>query len=196
MKSYDLASITKKIYNSSATLFTLKTLKDILEIDKISSLFKVINRLIKSGILKKIERNKYILKDFSGSEFKLANFIYEPSYISFESALSYYGVLSQFPYEITSATIKQTKLKKFNDKQYGYYHLKKNLFWGYEKKENYLIADKEKALADQLYFSAKGLKKINLDEYDLTLIDKNKLKAYLSKYPKAVQLKNTFFHRI
>ena len=193
MKSYDLALITKEIYNSSIELFTLKTLKDLLAIDKASSLFKVISRLSSSGIIKKIERNKYILKDFSGSEFKLANFIYEPSYVSFESALSYYGILSQFPYEITSVTIKQTKLKTIDDKQYGYYHLKKDLFWGYEKKDNYLIADKEKALADQLYFSIKGLKKINLDEYDLSLIDNRKLKSYLSKYPRSVDLINKFF---
>ena len=194
MKSYDLALITKEIYNSSIELFTLKTLKDLLAIDKASSLFKVISRLSSSGIIKKIERNKYILKDFSGSEFKLANFIYEPSYVSFESALSYYGILSQFPYEITSVTIKQTKLKTIDDKQYGYYHLKKDLFWGYEKKDNYLIADKEKALADQLYFSIKGLKKINLDEYDLSLIDNRKLKSYLSKYPRSVDLINKFFN--
>ncbi|MDO8741651.1 MAG: hypothetical protein Q7J11_00725, partial [Candidatus Roizmanbacteria bacterium] len=108
---------------------------------------------------------------------------------SFESALSFYGVLSQFPYEVTSATLGQTRSKKFNEKEYGYYHLKKSLFWGYIKEDNYLIADKEKALADQLYLSSKGIKKIHLEEYDLSLINKSKLKSYILKYPQTNQFK-------
>lgn len=190
MKTYDMGLLTKKIYDSSLQLFPLKTLRDLLDIEKTSSLFKVVNRLMESGVLIKIERNKYVLKNYTGSEFALANFIYEPSYVSFESALSYYGILSQFPYEITCATVKQTRSKEFNGKQYGYYHLKKELFWGYVKHNNYLIAEKEKALLDQIYLSSKGIKKRHLEEYDLSLIDKIKLKSYLVKYPQTRQFKS------
>lgn len=193
MKSYDLALITKKIYDSPLELYTLKTLRDMLAIRETSSLFNIIKRLTKSGIITKIERNKYILKKYTVDDMTLANFIYGPSYISFESALSYYGILPQFPYEITSATIKQTRAKVFNGKRYGYYRIKKELFWGYEKKDNYLIADKEKALADQLYLASKGLKKIHLEEYDLSLIGAAKLKTYLLKYPRTRQFNKTIF---
>ena len=182
--------LTKKIYDSSIQLFPLKTLRDLMDIDKTSSLFKVVNRLVESGVLLKIERNKYVLKNYSGSEFALANFIYEPSYVSFESALSFYGIISQFPYEVTSATIKQTRSKEFNSKQYSYYRIKKELSWGYVKHDNYLIAEKEKALLDQIYLSSKGIKKIHLEEYDLSLIDKNKLKSYMIKYPQTRQFKS------
>lgn len=184
-----MSLLTKKIYESSAQLFTLRTLRDHLDIDKSGSLFNIVNRLLESGVLIKIERNKYILKKYSCNEYALANFIYEPSYISFESALSFYGILSQFPYEVTSATLGQTRAKKFNGKEYGYYHLKKSLFWGYMKENNYLIADKEKALADQLYLASKGIKKIHLEEYDLSLIDILKLKSYISKFPQTNQFK-------
>lgn len=184
-----MSLLTKKIYESSTQLFTLKTLREHLNIDKSGSLFNIVNRLIESGVLIKIERNKYGLKKYSCSEFALANFIYEPSYVSFESALSFYGILSQFPYEVTSATLGQTRSKKFNEKEYGYYHLKKSLFWGYIKEENSLIADKEKALLDQLYLSSKGIKKIHLEEYDLSLINKSKLKSYILKYPQTNQFK-------
>lgn len=190
MKTYNMELLTKKIYDSSIHLYSLKTLRELLNIDKNSSLFKVINRLVESGILEKIERNKYILKKYSDGEFFLANFIYEPSYVSFESALSYYGILSQFPYETTSATLKQTCLKSFDEKMYKYYRLKKELFWGYIKEDKYLIAEKEKALADQLYLASKGLKKIHLEEYSLSLIDKTKLKSYLFKYPQTRQFKS------
>lgn len=184
-----MSLLTKKIYESSTQLFTLKTLREHLNIDKSGSLFNVVNRLIESGVLIKIERNKYVLKNYSCSEFALANFIYEPSYVSFESALSYHGILSQFPYEVTSATLGQTRSKNFNGKKYGYYHLKKSLFWGYIKVDNYLIADKEKAMSDQLYLTSKGIKKIHLEEYDLSLINKSKLKSYILKYPQTNQFK-------
>lgn len=184
-----MSLLTKKIYESSIQLFTLKTLRELLDIDKSGSLFKIVNRLLESGVLIKIERNKYVLKKYSYSEFALANFIYEPSYVSFETALSYYGILSQFPYEITSATLGQTRSKEFNGKEYGYYHLKKSLFWGYIKENNYLIADKEKALADQLYLSSKGIKKIHLEEYNLSLINKSKFKSYILRYPQTNQFK-------
>lgn len=189
MKTYDMSLLTKKIYDSHLRLFSFQTLRDLMEIKKTSSFFKIINRLVKSGVLVKIERNKYLLKNFTDSEFFLANFIYEPSYLSFESALSFYGILSQFPYEVTSATVKQTKAKEFNGKAYSYYHLKKNLFWGYVKEENFLIAEKEKALLDQVYLASKGIKEIHLEEYDLSLLDKTKLKLYLGKYPQTRQFK-------
>lgn len=186
-----MSFLTKKIYDSTIQLFTLKTLKDLLNIDSTSSLFKVVDRLVESGVLIKIERSKYVLKNYSKSEFLLANFLYDPSYISFETALSYYGILSQFPYEVTSATIRQTQSKEFNGKQYSYYSIKKELFWGYIKKDDYLIAEKEKAFADQLYLTSKGIKKIHLEEYDLSLINKTRLYSYLRKYPQTRQFKST-----
>jgi predicted transcriptional regulator of viral defense system len=190
METYNLAILTKRIYGSGLPLFTLKTLKDILAIKKESTLFSVVKRLVKAGVLLKLEKNKYLLKDAKVSDFALANFLYQPSYISFESALNFYGILSQFPYEISSATTKKTAKKKFEGKIFTYTEIKKDLFWGYEKKDNFIIALPEKTLLDQLYLSAKGYKKINLDEYELKGLRLSRLKEYLNKYPKTRQFKN------
>lgn len=190
MEKYNLANITRKIYNSHFSLFTLKTLTDILEIKKEGTLFSVIKKLSRAGILIKIEKDKYLLRDAKISDFALANFIYQPSYISFESALNFYGISPQFPYEISSATLKKTTRKIFQGKVFTFSHLKKDLFFGYEKKENFIIALPEKALLDQLYLSAKGYKRINLDEYDLSRLQILRLKEYLKKYPKTRQFKN------
>lgn len=183
MQTYNLGAITKLIYDSGISFFPLKTLQNLLAISVQSSLYKVVERLVGNGILIKVERDKYIVSNYKGSEFAIAHFIYEPSYISFESALSFYGILSQFPYETTSATTKQTKSKEYGNKWYGYYHIKNDLFWGYEKKDNYLIATKEKALLDQLYLFSKGIKQFPIDEYNLATIDIKILKAYKNKYP-------------
>ena len=190
METYNLATVTKKIYESGFSFLGLRTLKNVLEIKKKASLFLVIKKLIKTGILIKIERNKYLLKSAKTSDFALANFLYQPSYVSFETALNFYGILSQFPYEISSATTRKTNKKKFEDKVFTYTRIKKDLFWGYEKKGGFIIALPEKALADQIYLSSKGYKRINLDEYDLERISTLKLKKYLNKYPKTRQFKN------
>lgn len=184
MGTYNLALITKKIYDSGLTLFYLKTLKDILGIGKEGTTFNILKRLVKNEVLLKIEKDKYILKNAKISDFTLANFVYQPSYLSFESALNFYGILSQFPYEITSATSKKTKRKEIDGKVFSYSHIKKELFWGYEKKEDFLIAFPEKALLDQLYLVSKGLKRAALDEYDFSFLDLPRLKKYLGEYPK------------
>lgn len=190
MERYNLAGITKKVYDSGFSFFTLKTLRDILEINRESTLFSIVKKLIKAGVLLKIEKDKYLLKGREAGDFALADFIYQPSYVSFESALNFYGILSQFPYEISSATARKSVKKVFQDKIFVYTHIKKELFWGYEKKENFLIALPEKALLDQVYLMSKGYKSISLDEYDLSRIKVSRLKEYLSKYPKTRQFKS------
>lgn len=191
MESYNLARLTKKIYESKLTFFSLKTLRDLIESDKESTLFHLIKRLISNEILIKIERDKYMLKGAAVGDFALANFLYKPSYISFESALNFYGILPQFPYQVTSATVKKTTEKIINGKSFGYFHLQKSLFWGYEKKNEILIAQPEKALLDQMYLSAKGIKRLDLDEYNLETINLLKLKEYIKKYPQTRQFINT-----
>lgn len=187
MATRNLAVLTKKIYESGLVFFSSKTLKDILAVENEVTFFRVINRLVDSGVLQKIEKNRYILKGGVFSDFGLANFLYLPSYISFESALNFHGLLAQFPYEITSATTKKTAEKTIEDKIFTYSHLQKKLFWGYEMKDAFLIADPQKALLDQLYLTGKGLKKINFDELDLSFIDKPTLRKYFHLFPKNKQ---------
>lgn len=187
MERYNLGLMTKRIYQSNLPLFTLKTLRDILDIENEATLFSAVKRLLEAGILKKMERNKYLLKDFPISDFALANFLYQPSYISFETALNFYGILSQFPYEVSNATTRKTAKKEFEGKIFTYTKIKKELFWGYEKKENFLIAFPEKALLDQIYLAAKGQRGINFSEYNLENISLSKFRDYLTRYPKTRQ---------
>jgi len=187
METLNFASVVKKIYEGNINFFSIKTLRDIINVSNESTFFKYIRRLVDEGVLDKIERDKYIILQAKVSDFELANFLVFPSYVSFETALNFWGVLSQFPYEITSATIKKTKLKKYKEKVFSYTHIDKKLFFGYEKINNFLIANKEKALLDQIYLVSKGIKKINFEELDFTKLKKKILKDYLSFYPKTRQ---------
>ncbi|MFW5702849.1 MAG: type IV toxin-antitoxin system AbiEi family antitoxin domain-containing protein, partial [Candidatus Dojkabacteria bacterium] len=60
-------------------------------------------------VLIQLEKGKYQIAGRSPSDFAIAQFLYSPSYISFETALNYHGILPQFPHEITSATMRRKK---------------------------------------------------------------------------------------
>ncbi len=183
METYNLAAITHTLHDSGLILFTTTTLRSLLAVKKESSFFNLLARLVQGKVLVRLERGKYALAGENISDFALANFLYPFSYISLESALNFYGILSQFPYEITSVVTKKTKRKILFGKTFSYVHVKKTLFWGYEKRNGFLIAVPEKALLDQLYLAAKGLRGVSLDEYDLPSLNFKRVQSYLKKYP-------------
>jgi predicted transcriptional regulator of viral defense system len=78
--------------------------------------------LKEDGLIIKSERDKYQISNKTVGDFEMANYLYEPLYLSLETALNYWGVLSQFPFEITSVTIKKSVNKKLNDQIFSYSH--------------------------------------------------------------------------
>lgn len=114
---------------------------------------------VAKGYLLRLKRNLYFLKEIQlKDEFVLANHLYQPSYVSLESALNYYGIIPDVPFSVTSVTIKKTQ--EFAN-QFGlflYRSLKKDLFFGWQEvevgeKQTYKIAKQEKALFDFLYLN-------------------------------------------
>lgn len=114
---------------------------------------------IKKGYLKKIKDGLYILSSASKniSPMLLAGKIYEPSYLSLEFALNYYGIIPDIPGTITSVTSKTTKYFKTGFGYFTYQKIKPDFFTGYEARvENNIpfnIATPEKALIDFLYLN-------------------------------------------
>lgn len=79
-----------------------------------ASRHSLIKRLKAEGRIVQVKRGLYYLPDkmHSGdgaSLFELAPVIYSPSYISFESALSFHQLIPEAVYTITSATTKRSK---------------------------------------------------------------------------------------
>lgn len=184
METSNLATPIQKIYQSKLNLFTTKTLRDILGVNIPNiTFFTTVARLTRQNVLTKLERDKYILADAYVNSFQIANFLYAPSYISVFTALNFYGVVSQFPYEMTSITTKKPVTKIIDDLAYRYVRIKKSLFWGYELKEGFLIAQPEKALLDAIYLMSKGLAIVHLDELDLSSLDKKRFNLYKKRFP-------------
>ena len=110
------------------------------------------------GYIKKVVRGYYIFSDLKLSEeilFKIANRIYLPSYISLESALSYYHLIPESVYGITSISTRKTYHFRTSIGEFIYRTLKPPLFFGYDLikfQEKYLkMASIEKALLDYFY---------------------------------------------
>jgi len=162
-------------------LLTTKDISQLKGIDVRRTLENNIKRLIETKVLTSLEKGKYMVTDSNVSDFEVANFLYSPSYISFETALNYHGMLSQFPFETISATTKKSNRKEILGKTYRYVKIDKRMYTGYYKLDNSLIAYPEKALFDQLYMIA--LKKKGeeyLNEMDYTSIKKKNVEQYLS----------------
>ncbi len=169
-----------KILETKKTFYSTKDVSVILEVDNTRTLENTISGLISSGLFVQLERGKYYLKSKFPSDFEISSYLYSPSYVSLESALNYYGILSQFPLETIAITTKKTSVKKINDKVYSYSQIKKELFTGYESKNEFLIAYPEKAIFDYLYFIVKSLRTENyLGEMDLSKLSKRKIELYL-----------------
>ena len=172
METYKVTSLMKKMIESKLSLVNSRTLKLLLGIQNEQTFFRIVEGLKKENVIKKIERDKYQIVMKPTNDFEMANFLYEPSYISLETALNYWGILSQFPFEITSVTSKKSVSKKLEDRVFSYSHLAVHIYGMYRKLDGFLIAIPEKALYDQLYLASKGLRTVSPDEYDVSKIKK------------------------
>lgn len=170
------------LHQKNVSLFNINDVRKIFGIKKDNTLYKFLQRLEKKNIIKRIRKGQYLFSLKEVSDFEIANFLVTPSYISLESALSFYGILSQFPYTITSITSKKSKKIIYQDKEYEFVHLDSKYFSGFTKKEKFLIASPEKALLDELYFMAKKLRKISLEELALSGVNKRGLQTMAKKY--------------
>lgn len=172
----------KILHNRNIVLFDIADAQKIFNTKKENTLYKLLQRLEKSKVIIRLNSGKYQFALQNINDFELANFLISPSYISLETALSFYGILPQLTYSITSITPLKTQRIICQNKEYEYCHLEKKYFWGFEKKDNFLIASPEKALLDQLYFASKKLRNTHWEDLNLRQINKNLFKQWSRQY--------------
>ena len=108
--------------------------------------------LKKKGIITAIKKDNFVVTEQIPEKiFKIANLVAFPSYISFWTALSYYGFTEQ---QVRSIQVISTQ-------QYPRINVKGHVietttfnpdkFYGYQKLNSFTIADKEKLIIDSLY---------------------------------------------
>jgi predicted transcriptional regulator of viral defense system len=158
------------------------------------------------GYIKKIKNNWYCFTDKEISQdvlFNIANKIYAPSYISLETALSFYGFIPEAVFLTTSiSTLKTNEFDTFTGR-FSYRSVKKNIFFGYKiietNKLSFKIAEAEKAILDFLYFNSTIKTHLDLRAFRLNKInmindiDFNKITAYANLFNSKVLLKRLDF---
>lgn len=142
--------------------------------------------------IKKVVKGYYIFSDLEISEpilFVIANKIYKPSYVSFEMALSYYRLIPESIYGVTSATTQHTYKFNTDFAPFIYKKIKPKLIFGYKLVEYnnhiYKIAEVEKALIDFFYIKPDikkdgDFEELRIDKQSLLeQVDFEKLNKYL-----------------
>lgn len=146
-----------------------------------------ITRFIKSGYLVLLKSGLYTSKEYlirnninNDYLFFIANSLRQPSYVSLETILLKYNVLTDVTYNVWSITTKVPRKYKNKLGYFLYKQIKPGLFTGYvvKKAENGNIlfeATKSKALFDYIYYKADSIKintgnlvedlRLNLDEF-------------------------------
>lgn len=127
------------------------------ELENYSNKNNKISRNIKNGKLIKIKNGLYET-DSNTAGYLLASSIYGPSYLSFDYALSFYGLIPEKVVSYTSATFDKKKKKKYDTffGTYLYRDIPKEVYYVgvklvVEGEYSYQIAIPEKALCDKLY---------------------------------------------
>ena len=185
-KKQSKIDILKKLKTLGKSYFTIADFEKIFRLNK-ESLYVTLNRLVKSGILRRLKRGIYEVIFSEGQMEEIANQLYWPSYLSFETALARYGIMSQIPYTLTFATSRKSKKIILGGIEIEYRQIKKELFWGYRLQNKVLIAEPEKALLDQIYLFSLGKASVNFEEWDFRQLKKEKLFKFLKPYPKKIK---------
>ena len=176
-----LSKLESKTYEilkkNNLTVFRVNDVKLLLGVNRTKS-YNIIKALKKK---KAIEAVKAGLYAFHGTnELIIGSYLNWPSYLSFWSALSYYGFTDQLPKTMFYAT---TRYKK-QIKGYKYITISKKRFFGYTKVGNIMIAEKEKAIIDSLLFPkySGGTREVaSCIKKSIRELDKNKLIDYALK---------------
>jgi predicted transcriptional regulator of viral defense system len=155
-----------------------------------------ITRWQKRGLLIKLRQGYYTFPEFkTSSDLSLyfANKLYQPSYISLHTALSFYGIIPEIVASITSvSSLKTTTFtNEFGD--YVYKKIKEDYIFGYDLKPlsdkiAMKIATPEKAILDLLYLypfynTTQELQDLRFDEdFMQDELDRERLLEYTDKF--------------
>jgi len=170
-----------------------------------------ISELLKNKELISIRRGLYTIGpklDLPSPEpFLIANHLRGPSYVSLESALSYWNMIPERVYEISSVTTKTSKLYKTPVGRYSYKQLRTPYYsYGiksieYSSKQAVLIASREKALCDKIVLTPKInlrsvkqtkeflTEELRMDLEVLRILDTKVMELWIENAPKKSSLK-------
>jgi predicted transcriptional regulator of viral defense system len=145
----------------------------------------------KKNYIRKLINKWYLFAEIPMDElllFRISNCLYQPSYISLESALGFYHFIPEAVYSMQAITTRKTISYKTTAGTFNYRTLKPAFYFGYrilhKDQLPVLLAEPEKALLDYLYLagrlnSIQDIKALRFNYAELQqAVDWNKLDNY------------------
>ena len=138
-----------KLLSVESPFLTLSSLQALFNLTR-ESTRTTASRLVKKGILWRIGRDLYAVTGRKHSIFSLANALFQPSVISLETALNYWGIIVQVPQINFSVALGSNQIIVDNT-EFVYRRIAASLFhFGQKKIDDFYIAEPEKAFLDSL----------------------------------------------
>ncbi len=126
--------------------------------------------------------------------FEIANFLQTSSYVSLNTALSYYGITTQqIRNVIESIAIKLCRIFEIKDFEFRFTLIKKDLYFGFERQDNFFIATPEKAFFDIIYLESLGRYKTDYDAIDFKKLNLKQVTKFIKTSP---LLTKRFFEKL
>ena len=147
------------------------------------------SRYVKLGLLVRIKRNMYVLREAWNAagrdeKFVFANLGQTPSYISLMTALDYHEITSQVQRDFfESIAVKRTKEIQVDDSLFRYSKVTSALYFGFKKEKDFFIATPEKALLDAFYLMSFGRYAIDISALDAEKFDRDEIRRQSKEFP-------------
>jgi predicted transcriptional regulator of viral defense system len=156
---------------------------------------------VRSGKLLQLRRGLYAFPPpYVGEkplQYVVANRLARPSYISLQSALSYYGLIPEHVASVTSVTTRRPLTSRNEFGRFLYRHIKTDFFFGFRywqlsQTQSAFIATPEKAILDLLYLTPNSddgayIRELRLQNLDIIDIDRLRQLIARANQPKLMR---------
>ena len=151
-------SIARQLRQHDLFYFTPRMLSDLFTLD-LARVYRLIARLKEDRLIVEVEKGKYLLlglepEQVLSNPLFIASHLVKPAYVSYWSALHFYGFTEQVPLTVFAATTKKKRPVTFHGFQFRFVTVQPHKFFGYQRERvgelPALIADEAKAIVDSL----------------------------------------------
>jgi predicted transcriptional regulator of viral defense system len=150
--------IAQRLHQHDLFYFTPSLLTDLLSLEQRQA-YRLVARLKDEGLVDEVEKGKYLLLGLEpervlSNPLFIASHLVTPAYVSYWSALHYYGFTEQVPLTTFVATTKKKRPVSFRGFRFRFVRIKPHKFFGYRREMlgdlPVVVADEARAIVDSL----------------------------------------------
>jgi predicted transcriptional regulator of viral defense system len=154
----DSIYVLRRLHESNLYALTPRLLADLFDLDR-RDVHRLVARLKSEGLIQEVERGKYLLLGLEparvlSNPLFIASHLATPAYVSYWSALHFYGFTEQVPRTTFVATTKKKRPLAYRGFRFQFVTVKPAKFFGYRREPvgdlPVVIADEAKAIVDSL----------------------------------------------